>query len=226
VNFREFEELLRSAEKEINLMEDVTIDESEYDVYEMGIDITCNIVINGNGHAVDGKGKASLFYIEDSSITLKDIILRNGCSEYKGGAIFSKGSLTIEECRFTGNSSDEYGGAVYSSSRLSIKGCVFEKNRADYGGAVFNDSDSTIEKTQFISNTSEFEGGAVYNKKSLSIDGCSFSGNASFKGGAIYNKGVSKIRNSEFEGNIASDGNHIEIEDENCLEVSDSIFRD
>lgn len=227
MNFREFEELINSGEEKIVLTEDVVAEDFEKTDYMMGIDINAdNIIIDGDCHIIDAKGKVSIFYVKASNVTLKNICFKDGFCEYSGGAIYNKGDLTIVNCRFTGNCCEDFGGAVYTSSGLTITSSVFSKNKADYGGAVYVSSDSTlkVEDTVFDSNTSEFEGGAIYNKSRLRIYGSLFRSNASFKGGAIYNGDIMNVRDCEFEKNIASDGDHIETENEDNLTVCRCSF--
>ena len=227
MNFRDFEELIKSGAKEIALTEDVILKDGEEEEYEEGIEInTDNLVIDGNDHAIDAGKKVPLFIINASNITLKNILFKNCCCEYSGAAIENRGDLIIENCGFTGNSSDEFGGAIYNKSKLLIKNSRFIKNRADYGGAIYMDLDSilNLEESLFESNTSEFEGGAIYNKSELLIHDSLFDGNASFKGGAIYNESILNIESSSFKNNIASDGNHIESENENNLNIFNCSF--
>ena len=228
MNFKEFEELFKSGAKEITLKEDVVFEAGEKETYENGIEINeKGLIINGNGHAIDGKAQVSLLYIK-AEVTLKNILFKNAYCEYSGGAIFNDSDLKIENCGFCNNSSDEFGGAVYNKcySRLTIINSGFRKNRADYGGAIFNDSNSlaNLDGAVFKSNSSEFEGGAIYNKSKLSVYGTLFYGNASFKGGSIYNEGMLNIRDCNFEKNIASEGNDIKNQNENNLNIHNCSF--
>jgi predicted outer membrane repeat protein len=229
MNFREFEELLKSSKGKITLTEDVILDDLEAKDYWKGIEVlTDELIIDGNGHAVNGKKRASLLSIKDCRVTLKNMVFKNGCFELSGGAITNAGDLTVENCRFLDNSSDYYGGAIYNDSKLTIRESVFKANRADYGGAIYIDSDSTLnlDGSVFESNTSEFEGGAIYNKEKLLVYGSSFNRNASFKGGAIYNGGILNLKSCEFKDNIASDGDHIESENDENLGIYDCNFID
>ena len=227
INFREFEELISKGAEEIALTEDVLLENSEEEDFRAGIEINDdNLIIDGNGHTVDGNRKTPLLNVNDSEVTLKNIIFKNGFSECSGGAIINNGDLTIESCEFLDNSSDDYGGAIYNNSKLFIKDSSFMENRADYGGAVYIDSDSilNLKSSVFKSNSSEFEGGAIYNKAKLAIDNSSFIDNASFKGGAIYNELILDVKSSNFKNNIASDGNHIESESNENLTISNCGF--
>ena len=118
MNFKEFEELINSGQKEITLNEDVILAEGEDEIYLDVIEInTEGLVIDGKNHTINGKNKASILYVEAPNVTLKNIIFKNGFSEYVGGALsnYSNG-LKINHCQFIDNStsscSDLYGGAI------------------------------------------------------------------------------------------------------------------
>lgn len=75
-----------------------------------GINITKNLVINGNGAVIDGASASSLFNISEGvTVTLKNLTITKAA--YKEGwsadvfvaypAITSKGTLNIEDCTFT-----------------------------------------------------------------------------------------------------------------------------
>ena len=228
MNFKEFEELFKSGVKQITLTEDVILEDGEKETYENGVEIKeKGLIINGNGHAIDGKAQVSLLCIK-AEVTLKNIIFENAYCECSGGAIINDGDLLIENCGFCHNTSDEFGGAICNNrySRLEIINSRFRKNRADYGGAIFNDSNSVVnlDKAVFKSNSSEFEGGAIYNKSELSLHDALFYSNASFKGGAVYNEGMLNIMDCNFEKNIASEGNDIKNQNENNLNILNCSF--
>ena len=172
MNFKEFEQLINSGAEDINLTEDVILEDFEEEDYIAGIEINAdNLIIDGNGHTIDGNKKTPLLNINEYNVTLRNFRFKNGYSECSGGAIINNGCLTVESCDFLNNSSDDYGGAIYTNSKLHIKDSRFIENRADYGGAIYIDSDSilNLDGSLFESNTSEFEGGAIYNKSRLLI---------------------------------------------------------
>lgn len=227
MNFKGFEQLINSGAEEINLTEDVILEDFEEEDYKAGIEINDdNLIIDGNGHTIDGNKKTPLLNVNDSNVTLKNFRFKNGFSEYSGGAIINNGVLTLESCDFLDNSSDDYGGAIYTNSKLHIKDSRFIENRSNYGGAIYMDSDSILNLEGFLfeSNSSEFEGGAIYNKSRLLIYGSLFDKNASFKGGAIYNERILNVTSCEFKNNIASDGNHIESENTENLNIFNCNF--
>lgn len=231
MNFKEFEELINSGQKEITLNEDVILAEGEDEIYLDVIEInTEGLVIDGKNHTINGKNKASILYVEAPNVTLKNIIFKNGFSEYVGGALsnYSNG-LKINHCQFINNStsscSDLYGGAIYNTpgSSASIEKSVFKENGSDFAGAIYIDTNSIIEirNSIFASNTCEFDGGAIYNKGKLIVDNSIFNRNAAVDGGAIYNEKDLIVKNSIFKDNIANKGNDIKTKN-NDIEVYDS----
>jgi len=167
-------------------------------------------VIDGQGHTIDAQHKTNIFESRGGSLVLKNMVLKNGKSDY-GGAIFAKGKLTIDNCKFIGNTATEAGGAVaITGGQLTITNSKFEKNTvetsksAGYGGALWiQKSSSKISKTTFKSNKCiskklkkhgqatkyKFNGGAIIYSmgSSHSLTECTFSNNkASNHGGAIF----------------------------------------
>ena len=62
-NFKYLYGLLKN-ESEIDLKTDIVLDDSEIDEFKEGIKIDRNnVVINGNGHVIDGKNIARIFDI-------------------------------------------------------------------------------------------------------------------------------------------------------------------
>ena len=149
--------------------------------------INYNVVIDGQGHTIDGQSKTNILTIVDCTVTIKNTKFINGHSSSNGGAISSlKGNLNIVGCTFSKNTAVDNGGAIYSNKgTLTIKSCTFSKNTAvDNGGAIFKyEGNLNVDNSKFISNK-------VENKKS------------SGHGGAIIiNNGNSKITNTIFKSN-------------------------
>ena len=73
------------------------------------------MTIDGNGHVIDANKSSGIFYINSSSITLKNITFKNGDSFF-GGAIYCNGlNMTIDNCIFINNGA-ESGGAIYCNA--------------------------------------------------------------------------------------------------------------
>ena len=137
-----------SAYSEINIMGDITFTNS----------ITVNrgnLIINGNGHTLNGNDRYRIFYIDggQSRVTLKNITFANGFSPAPGsgqesnvvscgGAVdfrYSQNCL-VDSCIFLNCYSNYGGGALHfseGSKNNIITNCVFKNNRALIsGGAI------------------------------------------------------------------------------------------
>ncbi|WP_296893920.1 TIR domain-containing protein [uncultured Methanobrevibacter sp.] len=225
--------IYESNTKEIILEHDICFENYERDYYEGGIELDVDdLVIDGNGHIIDGVGKSRIFIITGNNITLKNITFKNGCSHKNydnllnnnGGAIkINKNNiLTIENCKFLDNKAGN-GGAVYNvGGELSIAESEFLNNEADNGGAIFcnngilNITDSTIGENSGVAiycggvlniigsilNNNE---GAIHSSGSkLNIVKSIISQNRSTYFGAVYNgMGVFTISESTFKENMS-----------------------
>ena len=135
-----------------------------------GITIDRTITLEGNGHTLDGNGKA-IFYIKGiPNVTIKNTIFINGEKNCGGGIFADSGSnyLTIENCTFINNkaTTGNIGGAIYikASQGCTITDSKFENNYApSSGGAIRIEGDSnTISNSMFSGNTAESSlGGAI-----------------------------------------------------------------
>ena len=162
------------------LKKDYTYSPNDSD-YVNGINITNdNIVIDGNGHTINGAGKARIFNILSNNVILKNINFINGHSSENGGAIYVENA--ISNCKINStfiNNSAYNGGAIY------------------FNGAITN---ATI-NGHFEGNTAERAGGAIYVKGTSRNNtfACEFYNNTANKasGGAIFFYNLAE--NNQFE---------------------------
>lgn len=236
LNFTCLAGLIHSGVKEIVLDSDIAFDEEEDLEYEYGIDLDVNgLVIDGNGHSIDGCGKAKMFQCEADNVTIRNITFKGGFARI-GGAITnaSKGGLSISDSTFANNAAMENGGAIYNYGKLKISKSKFAANnsKGDYdgGGAIFNDRNGNIdiEDSAFEDNKAVCEGGAIHNRPyaDMSIRNSIFKANRSdgySGGGAIYNKGEMTIEACKLNENAAKDGGA--IHNKYTLNIMESAFR-
>ena len=115
-----------SEKSEYKLERDYTFNEQTDSGLTGGIEISNNITIDGQGHTIDAKGKARIFYIYISGtadITLKNIIFTNARASY-GGAIYwapDYGDGNIINCTFINNvaTGQSGGAAIYEYAGIS-----------------------------------------------------------------------------------------------------------
>ncbi len=179
-----------------------------------GVMLNKNIAIEGTSNATDGfdgKNQTRFFSIENNSIALKNIKLKDGYSgNYNGGAIIMNtgtGSLNCENVVFDGSktqmaASAKTGAAIHfdNVNGATFKNCLFSNNEASKAGAVyFNSWVGTVlfENCAFVGNTAKesFGGSALFIRTTaggtpvMNIVNCTFKGNhvntAAANGGAI-----------------------------------------
>ncbi|WP_461462212.1 hypothetical protein [Methanobrevibacter sp.] len=188
-----------------------------------GIFINKNIIINGNGHTIDGRGMSRIFNINYGKhlhfykVTLNNIKFINGNARIYGGAILNLANLTVKNCYFANNKAGTAGGAINSLGALTLKNSKFNKNYAGGdAGAVFSltlkKGPEILEKFIKEGNITEdldllfsiLMGAAVEHGKDH-ISNCVFTNNVAkgTGGGAVYAFSHIDIKSSTFNSNKA-----------------------
>ena len=218
-----------------------------------GINITKNLVINGNGATINGNDVSSLFNISEGvTVTLKNLTITHaaalvGWSEpftiYR--AIESKGTLYLEDCTFTDNSiANEWqkqlevnGSVIHSNKDVFIDNCIFYNNKVQSCGVVYTTGRVFVNNSEFDTNEAyrSIKGVAIYAVGAVSINNTYFGSNEPKvhnddpvlpKGGAIYTEtGIDVIENCEFEYNYGTTGGAIYIANPDAVtSIKNSIF--
>ena len=177
------------------------MDPNEKYFYEGGIELDIDgLIIDGNGHTIDGCDNSRIFFITGKNIILKNITFKNGHSfenfeqsrNSNGGAlkIYPNSNLKIENCRFIDNTSERNGGAIDNHGELTIVESTLNNNSlkpfvADIGNvfkgcAVHNagklDITNTILNNNYI--VEDYEYNPFFEHQNLSV---------SCYGGALFN---------------------------------------
>ena len=176
---------------------------------------TKNVIIDGNGHTIDGKNSARIFFINEGAdnIVIKNLNFINGNSN-GGGAILWRGSNgVLENNQFISNTGSDIGGAVYwDAPNGIIRNNQFNGNSAtkQSGGGIYISAKSTkiiVTDNQFTNNRANTCGGGVawsgaYGTLSNNV----FTGNTvGESGGALYFDGAnSKVYGNSFSNNQAT----------------------
>ncbi len=214
--FKYLKELIEGS-NEIVLDNDIMLVAGEETEFPEGIVLDKNIVIDGNGHAIDAKGKAQIFRCTAKKVAIKNITLKNGFCEDSGGAIVNdEGELLICKSTFKDNRAGNWSGAIQNNKgRIKIIESRLTNNTVERsGGAIGNDrGDLKIIKCSLKDNKAIDDGGGAINnyatareESTVDISQSTFSGNSAKWGGAIYNfMGTSKISESRLEKNTAED---------------------
>lgn len=174
-------------DKNTNGTVDLSRDYHYYTDYDNSpVIISKDLILNGNGHVINGSGASRIFTISGSDVTLRDIVFDNAKSSSTGGAIY------------------HYNGV------LRISGSTFSNNivTGDGGGAIYHSGGSlSIIGSKFINNIAAgLNGGAIYSATSISsLTSCDFTSNSANNGGAIYTTAdISGFENNNFMSNIAT----------------------
>lgn len=123
-----------------------------------------NIMIDGNGHVIDGD-KKRIFEIKGKNVILKNIIFKNAkapngiFTEPKGvgGAILNRGRSELINCEFINNSAKKNGNDIFNKGDLTIQNCKFSQS-ANGKKAILNNGSLN----GFESEKDELES-AIYN---------------------------------------------------------------
>src|SRR5436305_2632486 len=200
--------------------------------------ITANTTINGNvnggvitlsgNNTSGGSNGTRIFNVNaNATLTLNNMVLRDGYSNDDGGAVRNDGTLKVNSCKFLYNatSASWSGSAILSLGPLTITKSEFAFNTGG-GGAVKPRSANAvthISGSSFHDNTSTASAGGGYggamqlhDAPHVTVDDCDFSTNqAGTAGGAIHvgTGSALTLTNSTITGNraVSSSGGGLEV---------------
>lgn len=200
-NFKCLDGLIHSGAKRIVLSSDIVLDENEIDEYCKGIRLDIDgLTIDGNGHCIDARGNARIFYNLADNVTIKNITLKNGYCEEGGSAIYNRyGHLRLIESSLINNKSDRTGSALTNWSECTIIKSHFIKNHGyeaicNVGVLIVVESEFAYNERRVIEN----------DEGSISISKSTFDNNSSPAGPcAIHNfvGGLMHITKSKLSNN-------------------------
>ncbi len=219
-NGKNFPLLVQNGTEKINLTGNITL---ENNIEGQSADV---LIVNGNGHSINGNSKTGFVINSDKELILKNIGnsadeksgLYNFVSNRDNGVIFNNegGSLKIFDSSISGNSLS--GGAVYATitnrgtmelNRVVMTGNSVNASFMALGGAIFTggNAETNIKNSFFYNNQASGgsfapTGGVAHNQGTMNISGSRFEENSAGEGGAIYNEHTHGSR----------------------LEISDSVF--
>ena len=166
----------------ITLDKDYAYNQTTDSAFTKAIAITRQVTINGNGHTIDAKGQARIFYVGGDNVTINNVTFVNGKTDNVGGAILWVGDNgAVSGCSFIGNTAVLGGGAISSNGgEVTISGSSFINNTAESGGAIYwNFGNGNISNSIFINNHAAYSvSDAIEGKYYLTVDYCWFGGNA------------------------------------------------
>ncbi|WP_295618268.1 hypothetical protein [uncultured Methanobrevibacter sp.] len=165
------------------------------------------LVIDGQGHFIDGKSVSGLINVQARYVTLKNIVFVNGFSDY-GAAINANHvqGLKLYDCKFINNVAINDGGAIYLANG-AIFNCSFLNNYANGSGGAIRLVDymgSEIYQSTFINNSASDCGGAAAIDGMATVKECIFDDNHAKDGGALYFFSEATVYDSDLTRNNAS----------------------
>ena len=186
------------------------------------------VVIDLNGHTIDGGGSQQAFWNESGTMTIKNGTIRN-CRNDRGGAINNRGTLTLENVVISNCTGNIEAGGIMNYGTLTMTGGKITDCNASRGGAlrvrpfgsggsaIANSATATLTNVEISDNSCDGRrdsgdgqygrGGAIaVTNGTLTMDGCTVSGNKSTDddGGAIDFDSSGKtltLTNSTFSNN-------------------------
>ncbi|MEM7111756.1 MAG: choice-of-anchor Q domain-containing protein [Chloroflexota bacterium] len=179
------------------------------------------LLVEGAGFAVDGQeieGVRPFLILEDTTVTLQNIIVRNGktveLGDSDGGGILNvEGVLTIKNSQILNNYANSQGGGIYNLGTLTVENTTFADNASSVEGAgiyATNGGTLVVEGSTFSNNSNTESGAAIAVEfiNELYVNNSTFSGNRSHESGAaIFNHhSVATIENSTFVDNTGQIG--------------------
>lgn len=203
------------------------------DKFPEGIVINKNLYINGKGVTISGNNSHRIFKIDGATfLTLTNVTLINGSADL-GGAVYvaENSAFTPLSINFINNTAIYRGGAIYSEGTLTVNGGLFYgndislRNVDDYNGgaAIYNNGGILVVKeADFVNNLKnivvrngvlgDLVYGAIFTTGETNITDSYFGDNAAYIGGAIAIVSDSEnviIYNNIFEENNATFGGAI-----------------
>ena len=197
-----------------------------------GVVIDKAITIDGNGTTISGNNSYRIFDVTTGILTLGNVTLTDGNAS-NGGAVYvvSGATLNADNVNFTDNSATYRGGAIWSAGTVNIDNAWFDSNNityrkenVDYGGAAIysegtlsvdnsrftNDLTNYIVRTGDANNPQLIDAVVLCGKGSAVINNSYFENNSGTYGGAIAGVPVPSsaevsliVENSEFVNNLA-----------------------
>ena len=187
-SFEYLDKLIHGNESKIVLDSDIALEDGEEKIYQNGIKLDVyKLVIDGDEHSIDAKGKARIFNVRSHRTELRNLVLINGNGE-KGGAILNMGEIRMHDSTLKNNHAKK-GGAIFNQGKAHIYNSDFQNNESDLrGGAIENLEAYKVRcyNSRFRDNRAESCGGAICNQGVLDLENCRLESNTAKKGGAIF----------------------------------------
>jgi hypothetical protein len=177
-------------------------------------DVSKDLTLAGSAPGPDrpvlsGGGTVRPLTIEpQATVTLTDVIIRNGSSGTGGGGgVQNVGSLKAIRVLVTGNRTSVAGGGILNLGDLVLTRSLVSNNRSPLeGGGIFNAGDLVTWSTDIKGNTAGGVGGGMFAEGVATMHGGVVTGNtAGDTGGGILTVNVLTLDNTRVFGNVPDD---------------------
>ena len=170
---------IANAGSQLNLDKNYHFTENDSEEYKYGIKIEKSIVINGNGHTIDGQYQAAIFDISGSNVILNNISFMHFSSDNMGSAVHWSGANGILANSSFYYGSSNVGGAVFWSGANGIlaNSSFLDTYAGSFGGAVYwSGADGVLANSSFENiNSNGYSGGAIdWGGARGTLSNCSF----------------------------------------------------
>lgn len=163
-SFKELASEITKAKGELNLSKNYKYSSGD-SAYIDGITINKKIVINGNGHTIDGSKAAKIFNIKKSNVALSNLNIINGNSYDSQSVVYWSGDYGIlSNCTFTNCGSQGPGAVCWCSDHGVLSNCTFmncHSNNWGGGALTFDAFYSVLSDCDFINCRTNKGAGAV-----------------------------------------------------------------
>ncbi|WP_407432373.1 C1 family peptidase [Methanobrevibacter sp.] len=200
-NFKTLQNEINKNENSMDITQDYKFsNSSDYELNDGILIDKSNIVINGNGHSIDGANQSRIFNITGKNVTIKNFNFVNGNSDSKdGGAIFNgdNTTLTVSNCTFNANNA-QYGAGIFTDGELNVTNSTFINSNSKSGSAICAQADMTVKDSTFKDLTASETGGAIFTSAITNVTNCHFSNNHAPWGSGIYSNLSLDVDDSTF----------------------------
>jgi CSLREA domain-containing protein len=168
------------------------------------ITLTKNLTIDGSdlsSHVqVSGNDSVRVFRVENATVAIDHLDIRNGYADIGGGIDTFSCTLTVSNITFSDNNADDGGAINNNHATLHVIDSSFVDNdAAAFGGAINNHyGTATIVGSTISGNTALTGGGLVNNTGYLTVTNSTLYGNT----GTAYTGGLFSYGDTGYEGTL------------------------
>ena len=160
---------INKSTAQLNITQDYIYNNATDSKYKTGISIVNrNIVINGNGHTIDGSNQVRMFNVNSSNLTINNLVFANGFAKNGGGLYSSSSNVTLNNVTFINIKTTSYSSCLSTNGNLIVRDSSFINTTSSKGGAIYG-SHSEIEVSNCEFKDSNVGWSTIYLSKSNAI---------------------------------------------------------